>query len=421
MSSMLPKALQTMYRMQFLPVFLLICFNLRMSFAAADPLLMYLERDLKLNLADSGLFAVLPVMVLGVSSTWAARLIGVMRPRLVVLVFLSVAIVGVIWRSYGGMTGLFGGMVLIGVGLGIVGSVILGILKEVFPARSGAIMSGYTAFVCLGTAVGSGASLPLASVLGGWQAGLAFWGIPLLLATILWMVLMRKLKNAGGAMRKPVRARIWPLLRQKKAWSVAIFYLFRVAGGYLLTIWLASLMRKRGMDADGSGMVLAWATVCQIPSSLLFGRIVRLLGGEARLLMVAMPLSVVSCWGLLFGPLEIWAVFSALFGLCIGAIFTLGMGLIVQRAEDEATVVALSGMSQGLGFMVGGLLAWTGNFWMNSPHAEVYVAVLYTLYSLGGLVFGLSAVATGMVHRCADQPSLAKEQAGKEESGLGDS
>ncbi len=401
-----------MYRVQFLPVFLLICFNLRMSFAAADPLLMYLERDLKLNLADSGLFAVLPVMVLGVSSTWAARLIGIMRPRLVVLIFLSVAIVGVIWRSYGGMIGLFGGMVLIGVGLGIVGSVILGILKEVFPTRSGEIMSGYTAFVCLGTAVGSGASLPLASALGGWQAGLAFWGIPLLLAVILWAGLMKKLKNAGGMTHRPVHARIRPLLRQKKAWSVAVFYLFRVAGGYLLTIWLASLMRKRGMEADESGLVLAWATVCQIPASLLFGQIVRLLGSEARLLMVAMPLSIASCWGLLFGSMEIWTVFSALFGLCIGAIFTLGMGLMVERAEDEATVVALSGMSQGLGFMAGGLLAWAGNLWMSSPHADFYVAGLYTLYAIGGLIAGLRAVAPGMVRGCGVKPVAETDKDG---------
>lgn len=410
MESHTPKVPWTVYRIQFLLVFLLICFNLRMSFAAADPLLLYLERDLKLNLADSGLFAVLPVMVLGVSSTWSARLIGIMRPRMVVLIFLLLAIAGVIWRSYGGMVGLFGGMVLIGIGLGVVGSVILGILKEVFPARSGEIMSGYTAFVCLGTAVGSGASLPLASVLGGWKAGLAFWVIPLLLAAGLWLVLMRKLKNAGGVMHRPVQARILPLLRQKKAWSVAFFYLFRVAGGYLLTIWLASLMRKRGMEADESGLVLAWATVCQIPSSLLFGQIVRMLGGQARLLMIAMPLSIVACWGLLFGPLDVWAVFSALFGLCIGAIFTLGMGLMVQRAEDEATVVALSGMSQGLGFMVGGLLAWAGNFWMSNPHAERYMAVLYTVYSVGGLIAGLLATKPGMVRSCNENLSSSTDK-----------
>ncbi len=387
----------TACRVHFLIVFLLVSFNLRMSFAAADPLLLYLERDLKLSLTDSGIFAVLPVMVLGVASTLAARLVSVIRPRMVVLIFLAVAVLGVLWRSYGGMVGLFGGMVFIGLGLGVVGSAILGVLKDVFPFRSEMIMGGYTAFVCLGTSVGSGCSLPLASALGGWKPGLAFWAVPLAVTLLLWLGMMHYGKDMGKTTHRRLQASIRPLLGQKKAWTVSIFYLFRVAGAYLLTIWLASLMRRRGMNADESGFVLALATLCQIPSSLLSGKCVQWLGGQARLMFVTIPLSIAACWGLLFGPLSWWPCFSVIFGLCIGFIFTLGMGLIVQRAADEATVVALSGMSQGVGFIAGGLLAWVGNFCVGSPHAELYIAALYTVYGLGGLVFGLLAARPGMV------------------------
>lgn len=386
----------TSYRVHFLIVFLLISFNLRMSFAAADPLLIFLQRDLKLNLIDSGIFAVLPVMVLGVASPLASRLVYYVRPRLLILYALLLTIAGVMWRSYGGMPGLFGGMVVIGLGLGIVGSAILGVLKEVFPVRSEAIMGGYTAFVCLGTSVGSGASEPLAEWLGGWQPGLAFWALPLVAAVLLWLELMRR-GDSGRMPQHTLQASITMLLKQRKAWSVSIFYLFRVAGAYLLTIWLASLMRRRGMTAEDAGFVLALATLCQIPASLLSDKLVQWFGGQDRLMLIAIPLSIAACWGILFAPLHQWAVYSVLFGLCIGALFTLGMALIVQRSADEATTVALSGMAQGIGFIIGGALAWAGNFWIDNPHGDFWIAVLYTVYGLAGLVFGLAAARPGMV------------------------
>lgn len=367
-----------------------------MSFAAADPLLIFLQRDLKLTYIDSGIFAVLPVMVLGVASPLASRLVYYIRPRLLILYALGVAIAGVLWRSYGGMTGLFGGMVLIGLGLGIVGSAILGVLKEVFPVRSEALMGGYTALVCLGTSVGSGASEPLAEWLGGWQPGLAFWAIPLVIALLLWLELIFRAKHVALS-QHTLQSSISMLLRQSKAWTVSFFYLFRVAGAYLLTIWLASLMRRRGMTAESAGFVLALATLCQIPASLASDKLVQWLGGQNRLMLIAIPLSIAACWGILFAPLNQWPLYSVIFGLCIGALFTLGMALIVQRSADEATTVALSGMGQGIGFVFGGVLAWAGSLWINNPHGDLYIAILYTVYGLGGLVFGLAAAEPGTV------------------------
>lgn len=45
--------------------FLIVCFNLRTGFDSPDPLLGTIERDMGLSLENSGLFALLPVFVLG--------------------------------------------------------------------------------------------------------------------------------------------------------------------------------------------------------------------------------------------------------------------------------------------------------------------------------------------------------------------
>ena len=55
-------------RIHFIIIFLLVSFNLRMSFSAADPLLVFLMRDLGLSVSDSGLFGLLPILSLVVAA-----------------------------------------------------------------------------------------------------------------------------------------------------------------------------------------------------------------------------------------------------------------------------------------------------------------------------------------------------------------
>ncbi len=396
------------HRVYFVVVFLLICLNLRMSFSAADPLLVMLERDLHLDLKDSGVFAVLPVMVLGIASPLGARLVDYTRPRMLILYSMCLALAGILWRSYGGMSGLYGGMVLIGLGLGVTGSVILGIVKQVFPKHVAWMMSGYTACVCMGTAIGSASAEPVALWLGGWRSGLAFWGISLAVVTLLWLFLARS-HSDGSAAYHTLKAPVIPLLKKKTAWMVSLFYLFRVAGAYLLTIWLSSLMRRRGMDAVDSGFVMAFATVCQIPAALFSVWLIRLAGGKEQLMYWAIPLSVLSCWGLLFAPLHWWPVFACIFGLGIGAVFSIGMSLIVERAADEASTVALSGMSQGIGFICGGLLAWLGSLCVDHAHGDLLIAGLYTVYSMAGLYFGIKAARPGVVSVDGPPPDMGRQ------------
>ena len=53
--------------------FLIVCFNLRTGFDSPDPLLGTIEKDMGLSLENSGLFALLPVFVLGVVAPISPR------------------------------------------------------------------------------------------------------------------------------------------------------------------------------------------------------------------------------------------------------------------------------------------------------------------------------------------------------------
>lgn len=376
------------YGVHFIIVFLFICLNLRLSFSATDPVLTVMMRDLGLHVGSSGLFALLPVMSLGVAAPLGAKLVTWVKPRALITWALVLALCGIVWRSYGGAIGLFGGTAAIGLGLGITGSVILGVVKELFPGRIPELMGAYTACVCMGTSLGSAAGDPVMLMMGGWQRGLLFWALPLALALVLWVELIHRLHPLNMREQK-LHASIRLLLRQGKAWWVSVFYIFRVAGSWAIVVWLAALMQRRGLPPVEAGLALGLTTACEIPSTLLSDHLTQWLGSKSRLMYIAIPLSAVAVWGLLLGPLHWWPFFSVLFGLCIGAVFALGMTLIVENSADAAATVALSGMAQGLGFVVGGLLAWATSAAMNTAHPALWMACAYTLFALGGLISGL--------------------------------
>lgn len=379
------------YRIHFVIIFLLVSFNLRMSFSAADPLLVFLMRDLGLSISSSGLFGLLPIMSLGVAAPLGAVLVRRIRPRLLIIYALIWAIIGVVWRSYGGIPGLFCGTIVIGLGLGIAGAVILGVGKQVLPDKQTELMGAYTACVSLGTAVGAGASAPMALILGGWQHGLLFWGLPLLVAVLLWGELVLRARPTH-MQHKTLHTPMLALLKQQKARMVTLFYMFRVAGAWLLIVWLATLMRERGMPLVEAGLVLSVSTAFQIPGSLLSGIIGRWLGGTNKLMIGAITGTICACWGLLTAPLHLWLLFAIILGLGLGGIFSIGMALIVESEPDEAGTVALSGLAQGVGFTCGGMLAWLCGQSMQQPHHNVWIGCIYTLLALAGLICGLQAL-----------------------------
>lgn len=372
----------------FIIIFLLVSFNLRMSFSAADPLLARLMKALHMGVGSSSLFGLLPIMALGVAAPLGAKLVQWIRPGVLIIYALLFATAGVVWRSSGELPGLFGGTLIIGLGLGVAGSVILGMARQATPGHVPELMSAYTACVSLGTAVGAGVATPLEELLGSWRAGLLIWALPLLAATGLWSLLVLHRQNERTTQRV-MKVPMLPLLKQRNARVISLYYLFRVASAWLLIVWLATLMKERGLSAAEAGWVLALATACQIPSAFLSGLLSRWMGGIHRLMSVATILAILACWGLMAAPLALWPWAAACLGLGLGGIFSIGMTLIAAAEPTEAGTIALSGLAQGSGFIGGGLLAWVAGMGLGLPHPPLVMGTIYTVLAVTGLYFGL--------------------------------
>jgi cyanate permease len=65
------------------------------------------------------------------------------------------------------------------------------------------------------------------------------------------------------------------------------------------------------------------------------------------------------------------------------------MTLIATTEPSESGTIALSGLAQGIGFTGGGLLAWAAGAGMATANPCISLALLYTIFALSGLYFGL--------------------------------
>lgn len=374
---------------------ILLCFNLRTGFTSTDSLLKQIERALGLSTENSGLFAILPVFVLGIAAPLAPRLTRWLPPEKLIFWFELLALVGILWRSYGGIVGLFGGMFLLGLGMGVVGSEIPGLIKRDFPDLASVSMGIYAALVGTGNTASAALAVPLANWLHGWQQGLSFWAVPIALVLVLWGIYAFNPRSQERS--TTIETKISALFKRWRAWEVTLFYFSRVAGAYLLYTWIPFLLRQRGMAAERAALILALITASQIPASLAVSWLRHRYPSQTPIVLIALPLTILSCWGILYLPLGWVLPLAVVTGLCLGSLFSVGMTILIDRAKGTAQTLELSGMAQGFGFTLGALGAFTGSLLIHADGPFWPFALLYTGFGLIGLYFGVRATRPGFV------------------------
>jgi CP family cyanate transporter-like MFS transporter len=101
--------------------------------------------------------------------------------------------------------------------------------------------------------------------------------------------------------------------------------------------------------------------------------------------------AVIALIGILFAPLSTVLVWAVLQGIGQGGLIAAAMTLIVLRSPDSHVAAHLSGMAQGVGYvlaaigplLVGFIRSWTGSFAAS--------AVLFIALGIGVAIMGLGA------------------------------
>jgi CP family cyanate transporter-like MFS transporter len=362
----------------------LIAFNLRAAVTSIGPVLRDIIRDAGLSGFAASALTTLPTLCFGLTAFAAAGLARRLGTERAVLAALGLMTVGTALRALAGAPALFAGQILASAGIGLINVLLPGLVKRDFPGHVPVLTGLYTMAFCAGAAIAAGTTVPLARGLGGWRPALGFWALPVALAVAIWTSRGPPDRRAGAAPRVRVRG-LW---RDPLAWQVTLFMGLQSALAYVVFGWLPPILRDRGMSAVDAGLALSVSVVAQAVASLVAPSLATRGQEQRGHLVGTMALSLVGLLGAMYLPL--WTVWfwSVVLGFAQGAVIALALTVIVLRAGDAEIAGQLSGMAQGVGYLLasaGPLVAGLLHFWSDGWDAvAAFCIVLGAIGAIAG-------------------------------------
>lgn len=345
----------------------LIAFNLRPVFSSLSVVLPEIMSSTGLSPGGASLLTTLPIICLGLFAMLAPRLGRSFGTERTLLGCMVLILVGTLLRGTGSLPLLFVATAVAGSGIAVANVLLSGLVKRDFAGQAALMMGLYTMAVCAGAASGAGLTVPLEHALGGgWQLALALWALPAALVTLLWAPLAWRVAPLPSESGFVVRG-LW---RDPLAWQVTLFMGLQSALAYIVMGWLAPILRERGLSGVTAGYVVSLAVIVQVVTCLIVPSLAVKARNQIGLAVALAVLIVIAMMGAQFAPLgQIWW-WAVLLGIAQGGSFALALTLIVLRARDAHVAAQLSGMAQGVGYLVaalgpllvGLLRGWTGSF-----------------------------------------------------------
>ncbi|MDR5757594.1 cyanate transporter [Caballeronia sp. LZ035] len=391
-----------------LVVIVVIGLNLRPLLTSISPLMSVILTATGLSFRGASMLTGLPVVAMGVCAFGASalsRAVGNARGVALGLVAIAAACAGR-WFA-GNATALIVSAAVAGTGVAVIQALLPGVMKARFAARLPFAMGLYSASIMAGGGLGASITPGVASRMS-WQAGLAVWALPALVALAVWLMLMLMRAAASPRASSTQHAAAAPsLFLNRRAWTLGVFFGL-VNGGYTsLVAWMPAYYQQLGQSVSASGALLALLTVFQASSALLLPMAAARFGhwfGHAKDRRPWLALGLVAQLGgfalLLLAPLAAPVVTVALMGGGLGGVFALSLVLTLDHADDHALAARLVAFVQGVGFVIAALAPvvagvvrdLSGSFsmtWM------MLSASLVAMLALSG-VFGPSGYARAM-------------------------
>ncbi|MFC5027297.1 MULTISPECIES: CynX/NimT family MFS transporter [Streptomyces] len=333
--------------------------NMRGALASMAPLVGDVSAHYGLSSTVSSLVTSVPVLFLGLGSMVAPRLSQRFGTEQVLFAALAALAAGIVVRSLSSVVALFAGSILLGTAIALLNVLMPGLIKRDFPHRAASMTSLYTCAMVIGASTAAGVSVPLEKSFGGsWQAALAFWALPAAVAAAVWfpqVVLSRRTRFAAAAAPRtnsPVPVRDAGLRRVPLAWQVTCFMGLQSLLVYVVIAWMPTILTDHGMSKGTAGVVFAVSNLIQVVGAFVFPLLAGRMRNQGPLVAVAVSLTAAGYVGLLVDPVGgAWA-WAALLGVGQGGAVGLALTMIVLRSRDAFTAARLSGMAQGVGYLL---------------------------------------------------------------------
>lgn len=328
---------------------MLVAINLRPSIAGFGPLLAQIQRELGASSGTMSLMTAIPVLCFGLLGPLAPRIARRFGDEPVILACVALVAAGAWLRAGPSLGPILVGTVTIGAGIAALNVLLPGFVKQRFPSHAALMMGVFTMTLVGGAALAAGLAVPLRDAAGGdWRMSIAAWAGLAVVGLLAWLPVMGdRRESAGRGAHRPV-----PLWRDPIAWQLTVFMGLQSLIFFAWLTWLPRLFLDHGLNVAASGWMLAVANAVQIPVALGVPVLAGRLADQRPLALAVGAVTVVSLLGLLLAPMAAPLLWVMLLGVSGGATISLALSLIVLRARGVDQVASLSGMAQGLGYLV---------------------------------------------------------------------
>ncbi|PLS03758.1 CynX/NimT family MFS transporter [Neobacillus cucumis] len=368
----------------------LVAFNLRPAITSVGPLVGMIQEDVGLAHWSAGLLMSFPLLVFATMSPIVPKIANRISNEMTLLVGLIALIIGIGIRSIPMTFFLFTGTLLIGVGIAVGNVLLPAVVKDKFPDKFGLMTSVYSTSMGLVASLASGLSVPLAKDLNlGWQGALIVWGIPAIIAILLWTYLLRFNQGKQGGIKKPSSSskEMWlsPL-----AWQIAIFMGFQSFLFYVTISWLPEILQSHGLSMGTAGWLLSITQLVGLPASFFIPVIAGRYQSQVWIAMILGLLSIIGYAGLLLGSSYPILIISIIFiGVALGGNFPLALSYIGLRSKNANRAVELSGMTQSTGYILAAIGPLLIGYLYDRTHLWTIPLITLIVISVVLTVFGM--------------------------------
>ncbi len=246
---------------------------------------------------------------------------------------------------------LFAGTVGCGLAVAVMNVMMPSVIRRRFTRHMGEMTSLYTTALSIGAALAAGLTVPMAAAFGG-SVGLALaaWSIPAAVAFFVWRPQLGEPRPTARAAGADVG-----LLRDLQAWQITLYFGLQSALYYTLLSWLPTIYRDHGTSPSAAGGVLAVMSAVGIIGNFGAPMLAHRTGRGRLFVAICSAITIAGLAGVLLAPTAAPLLWATLAGVGTGGTFSLTLFLMASRAHDAVIAARLSGMAQGIGYLVSAL------------------------------------------------------------------
>jgi CP family cyanate transporter-like MFS transporter len=325
----------------------LITINLRLALGSVPPVLDDMRETLGMSTAGAGVLTTVPVLCFGLAAPLAARLARRFGQEALVLAALVAVAIGIALRIAPSLVPVFLGTIVLGAGIAVANVLLPSIIKRRY-ADPGLMMGLFTASLSISGAMSAAFTVPLEEALGSWRWALAFWVLPIIPAIALWAPDVRR-SGSGPTVGSNETV---GLRHDRIAWLVTGSFGLQSLLFYTHMSWVPDIFRDAGLTSANAGAMLSISMLVGVPCSLALPIFASRLRDQRLLGVLPATAWALGLAGLLVDPGGLSWLWMALTGVGQGTGVALTLMLVVLRAPDGTSAAALSGMAQGIGYLL---------------------------------------------------------------------